>query len=163
MKATVRKNHFFDYLADRNSHKALSIKRHWYDYLWIWSIIYFALGFFNILFAWLGLIDFILPLIFAIAGGNKWFCNHMCGRGQLFWILGRNLKCSRRKQAPVWISSKWFRYGFLTFFMTMFGTMIFQTYLVFSGTESLRKVLSSFGPLKFPGNGRIMVVYFLIG
>ena len=45
-------------------------KKHWYDYLWIWSIIYFALGFFNILFAWLGMIDFLVPLGFAIFG-NK--------------------------------------------------------------------------------------------
>ena len=60
--------------------KAVNKKNHWYDYLWIWSIIYFALGFFNILFAWLGMIDFILPLIFAIAGGNKWFCNSSSSR-----------------------------------------------------------------------------------
>ena len=40
-------------------------KKHWYDYLWIWSIIYFALGFFNILFAWLGMIDFLIPLLFS--------------------------------------------------------------------------------------------------
>lgn len=33
-------------------------QKHWYDYLWIWTILYFALGFFNILFAWLGMIDF---------------------------------------------------------------------------------------------------------
>ena len=33
----------------------------WYDYLWIWSIVYFTLGFFNILFAWLGMIDFLVP------------------------------------------------------------------------------------------------------
>ena len=39
--------------------------KRWYDYLWIWSIIFFALGFFNIMFAWLGMLDFILPLIFA--------------------------------------------------------------------------------------------------
>ena len=114
------------------------------------EILYFALRFFNILFAWLGLIDFVLPLIFAIAGGNKWFCNHMCGRGQLFWVLGRNLKCSRRKKAPAWISSKWFRYGFLTFFMTMFGTMIFQTYLVFSGAGTLRKAIKLFWTFKVP-------------
>ena len=25
--------------------------KHWYDYLWVYAIIYFALGFFNILFA----------------------------------------------------------------------------------------------------------------
>ena len=122
--------------------------KHWYDYLWIWTIIYFALGFFNILFAWLGMIDFILPLIFAIAGGNKLFCNRFCGRGQLFWVLGKNCKCSRSKPAPGWISSKWFRYGFLAFFMTMFGTMVFQTYLVFAGTNTLRKAIKLFWTFK---------------
>ena len=30
--------------------------KHWYDYLWVYAIIYFALGFFNILFEWLGMI-----------------------------------------------------------------------------------------------------------
>lgn len=43
--------------------------KHWYDYLWVYAIIYFALGFFNILFAWLGMIDFLLPLLLAIFGG----------------------------------------------------------------------------------------------
>ena len=62
--------------------------KHWYDYLWVYAIIYFALGFFNILFAWLGMIDFLLPLFLAIFGGNKFFCNHLCGRGQLFSKLG---------------------------------------------------------------------------
>ena len=66
--------------------------KHWYDYLWVYAIIYFALGFFNILFAWLGMIDFLLPLFLAIFGGNKYFCNHLCGRGQLFSKLGTDLK-----------------------------------------------------------------------
>ena len=96
------------------------------------------------------MIDFILPLIFAIVGGNKWFCNNMCGRGQLFWVLGRNLKCSRKKQAPKWISSKYFRYGFLVFFLTMFGTMVFQTYMVFSGAQSLRKAIKLFWTFRVP-------------
>ena len=39
--------------------------KHWYDYLWVYAIIYFALGFFNILFAWLGMIDFLLPLLLS--------------------------------------------------------------------------------------------------
>ena len=69
--------------------------KHWYDSLWVYAIIYFALGFFNILFAWLGMIDFLLPLFLAIFGGNKFFCNHLCGRGQLFSKLGTDLKCSR--------------------------------------------------------------------
>ena len=63
-------------------------KKHWYDYLWIWTIIYFILGFFNILFAWLGMIDFILPLLIALIGGSIVFCNYYCGRGQLFQQFG---------------------------------------------------------------------------
>ena len=72
-------------------------KKHWYDSLWIWSIVYFALGFFNILFAWLGMIDFLLPILLAVFGGNKFFCNHLCGRGQLYCKLGETLKCSRNR------------------------------------------------------------------
>ena len=49
------------------------MKKHWYDYLWIVSLTYLILGFFNILFAWLGMIDFLLPLFLAIFGGNKFF------------------------------------------------------------------------------------------
>lgn len=122
----------------------------WYNYLWIWSIVYFALGFFNILFAWLGMIDFILPLIFAIAGGNKAFCNKFCGRGQLFNLLGASLKLSRNKTTPRAISSKWFRYGFLAFFLTMFGNMVFQTWLVASGAENLRQAVKLFWTFRVP-------------
>lgn len=59
----------------------------WYDYLWIFSIVYFALGFFNIIFAWLGMICFILPLLFAVFKGNKHFCNRYCDRGQLLGLI----------------------------------------------------------------------------
>ncbi len=58
-------------------------QKRWYDYLWIWSVIFFILGFFNILFAWLGMIEFILPLAISLTGKNKAFCNNFCGRGQL--------------------------------------------------------------------------------
>ena len=113
------------------------MKKSWNDYLWIWTILYFTLGFFNILFAWLGLIDFLVPLFVAIIGGNKAFCNRYCGRGQLFGQIGGCLKCSRNRPAPKWLASKWFRYGFLVFFLSMFGSMLFQTYLVASGANNL--------------------------
>lgn len=125
-------------------------KKHWYDYLWLWTILYFALGFFNILFAWLGLIDFLLPVLLAVFGGNKWFCNNLCGRGQLFMKLGSDCGCSRNKLAPRWISSKWFRRGFLIFFLLMFGNMIFQTYLVASGAGGLKEVVKIFWTFKVP-------------
>lgn len=125
-------------------------KKHWYDYLWIWSIIYFSLGVFNILFAWLGMIDFLVPLVFAIVGGNKGFCNKYCGRGQLFTVLGKNCKCSRGKDTPKWLSSKWFRYGFLVFFLTMFGNILFQTWLVASGASSLKEAIKLLWTIRVP-------------
>ena len=125
-------------------------RRHWYDYLWIWTILYFTLGFFNILFAWLGMIDFLLPLLLAIFGGNKWFCNHLCGRGQLFTVLARKTRCSRQKSAPAWVASPGFRYGFLVFFLTMFGNILYQTWRVFGGAVSLRQVVKLFWTFRVP-------------
>ena len=58
-------------------------QRHWYDYLWIATAAYLILGFFNILFAWLGLLCFFIPLLMAIFGKEKGYCNRYCGRGQL--------------------------------------------------------------------------------
>jgi hypothetical protein len=74
----------------------------------------------------------------------------MCGRGQLFAILPKTFKCSRQKPAPRWLASKWFRYGFLAFFLTMFGNMVYQTWLVFSGASSLKQVVKLFWTFKVP-------------
>jgi hypothetical protein len=108
-------------------------KKYWYDYLWIVSALYIALGFFNILFAWFGLICFSVPLLIAALGGGKLYCNRYCGRGQLFGILGSRLGLSRNRDIPAFLRSHWFRYGFLAFFMTMFALMLYSTYRVFSG------------------------------
>ena len=112
-------------------------KKKWYEYLWIFSATYLILGFINIIFAWIGLLCFLIPLIISIAKGNKAYCNRYCGRGQLFDILGNKLHLSRNKPIPKWIRSNWFRYGFLIFFMTMFGNMLFSTYLVLDGAKNL--------------------------
>ena len=125
-------------------------QKKWYDYLWIVSLLYLVLGFFNIMFAWLGLICFFVPLIISIVSGNKAYCNRYCGRGQLFGILGGKLGLSRKKDVPKFLKSKWFRYGFLAFFMFMFGNMLFSTYLVFKGTNSLKEVVTIFWTFKVP-------------
>ena len=127
-----------------------SKRKPWYQYLWIWAIVYFALGFFNILFAWLGMIDFILPLVFAIFPGNKWFCNNLCGRAQLFNLLGASWHMSRRKETPKFLSSKWFRYGFLVFFMAMFSNMLFMTWLVAAGKQGLRQSVTLLWTFQLP-------------
>ena len=124
-------------------------KKKWYDYLWIFSTLYLILVFFNILFAWLGLICFITPLAISLINGKKTYCNKYCGRGQLFMLLGGRFGLSRKKNTPKWLISPWFRYGFLIFFLTMFVMMLWNTYLVFTG-ENLKQTVTLFWTFKVP-------------
>lgn len=125
-------------------------KKKWYEYLWIASTLYLILGFVNILFAWLGLICFFVPLGIAIIKGNKAYCNRYCGRGQLFELLGGRFKLSRNKPIPAFLRSSWFRYGFLIFFLVMFMNMLFSTYLVFAGAGSLKEVVKLLWTIRLP-------------
>lgn len=124
-------------------------QKRWYDYLWVASAVYLLLGLFNILFAWLGLICFIIPLVMAVCGKDKAYCNQYCGRGQLFELIGGKWGFSRKKAPPRFLRSKWFRYGFLAFFMTMFLLMVYNTYLVFAG-RNLRQVVTLLWVFKLP-------------
>ena len=117
--------------------KPVKRERKWYDYLYVITPIYLTLGFFNILFAWIGLLFFFLPLIFAAAGKGKLYCNRYCDRGQFFDLLGKRFGISRRIALPRWICSKAFRYGFLAFFMIMFANMLLVTWLVLTGSQEL--------------------------
>jgi len=121
----------------------------WYDYLWIFSSIYLIMGFFNILFAWIGLLCFFIPLGISIFMGSKSYCNHYCGRGQLLQLLGEKFHLSANRQIPAWLRSKWFRYGFLIFFLTMFCNMIFTTYMVFGG-KALKEIVTLVWTIKLP-------------
>ncbi|MGL5749333.1 MAG: 4Fe-4S binding protein [Paraclostridium sp.] len=125
-------------------------KRKFTDYLWILSATYLFLGLFNILFAWLGLLCFSIPLIISLSGGGKTYCNTYCGRGQMLDIMGTKLKLSKNRDIPKFLKSKGFRYGFLAFFMTMFMVMLFNTYLVFNGTNDLKEVIKILWTFNLP-------------
>ena len=128
------------------------MKKRWYDYLWIASLLYLTLGFFNILFAWLGLLCFFIPIIISVAAGTKGYCNRYCGRGQLFALLGGRFGLSRRRDIPRWMKSKPFRYGFLVFFFAMFFLMLWNTYLVFAGVRDLGQAVTLLWTFKLPWN-----------
>lgn len=117
--------------------KPVKRERKWYDHLYVITPVYLTLGLFNILFAWIGLVFFFLPLIFAVAGKGKLYCNRYCDRGQFLDLLGKRFGISRRLALPRWIRSKAFRYGFLAFFMAMFFNMLVVTWLVFTGAQEL--------------------------
>lgn len=125
-------------------------KKKWYDYLWIACITYFTLGFFNIMFAWLGLIALFTPLIISIIKGNKAYCNRYCDRGQLFSLIGGKFGLSRKKDIPKWMKSKYFRYGFLIFFFAMFFLMIWNSYLVFAGAQDLSQTIKLLWTFRLP-------------
>lgn len=126
--------------------------KHWYDYLWIISIIYFSLGFFNILFAWLGLIFFFVPLGISIFKGEKYYCNFYCERSKLLNLIGDKFKLSKYRTMPKFLRSKTFRYLFLIFFMGMFINMIFFTFLVFNETKDFSNFIKLFWSFKIPWN-----------
>ncbi|NLG24893.1 MAG: 4Fe-4S binding protein [Clostridiales bacterium] len=120
------------------------------QYLWVASSIYIALGFVNILAAWLGLICFAAPLAVALVNRDKGYCNLYCGRGQLFSLLGGRMRLSRQRETPRWLRSAAFRYGFLTFFLLMFANMAWATWLVFAGAGSLRQAVTLFWTIRLP-------------
>lgn len=112
-------------------------EKRWYDHLYMVTPVYLALGFFNILFAWIGLIFFFTPLVISAVGKGKVYCNSFCDRGQFLALLGDKFGLSRNKPTPKWMRSKAFRYGFLVFFMAMFFNMLFVTWMVLVGSAEL--------------------------
>lgn len=124
-------------------------KKRWYDFLWVAELLYLMLGLFNILFAWLGMLFFTIPLLIAVFGGGKAYCNRYCGRGQLFGLLGSKLGLSRNVPPPKFLSSPAFRYGFLAFFMVMFSLMLASTWRVFTGAP-LRETVTLLWVFKLP-------------
>jgi hypothetical protein len=126
----------------------------WYNFLWIFEAMYLVLGVFNILFAWLGIILFFTPLLIAIIGGSKLYCQRYCGRGQFLQLLGSKLKpkAAKHRQPPAFLRSIWFRYGFLAFFMTMFMLMLYNTVSVFNGSASLSEAVTLLWVFKLPWN-----------
>ena len=141
----------------------MKTKRNWYDFLWIVSLTYLILGFFNILFAWLGLLCFFIPLIIAIVRGSKAYCNKYCGRGQLFSLIGGRFALSRKKDVPKWMKSKYFRYGFLVFFFVMFFLMLWNTYLVFAGTKDLGMFVTLLWTFQVPWHHAYHGTFFSAG
>ena len=67
----------------------------------------------------------------------------------MFELLGGNWRLSRKKNPPLFLRSKWFRYGFLTFFLVMFILMLYSTCLVFAGAQ-LKEVITLLWVFRVP-------------
>jgi hypothetical protein len=92
---------------------------------------------------------FLTPFLGALIKGNKTFCNKYCDRAKLFELFGGRLGLTLNLPLPKFLRSRWFRYGYLTFFMMNFFSMLYTTYLVFAGAQ-LREVVTLFWTFNVP-------------
>lgn len=104
--------------------------KNWTNYLYIATILFFVLGFFNILFGWLGFICMLMPFILVYKDKKKTWCTTYCPRGNLFSVLFRNRSLTG-KAGPAWLirgKAKWVMLGYFTinfFILTMSTIMVY--------------------------------------
>ena len=71
-------------------------KKRWSDYLWIAELLYLFLGLFNILFAWLGMLFFTIPLLIAVFGGGKAYCKPLLRARSTFRVAGGQMEAFQK-------------------------------------------------------------------
>jgi hypothetical protein len=108
------------------------MKIKWKDYLFLITLTFFTLGFFNIIFALLGLACLLLPFVFLAKDKKKTWCRQYCPRASLFTVLlkGRSLS---GKLGPEWLikgKGKWF---VLAYFSVNIFIIIMSTIMVSKG------------------------------
>lgn len=105
--------------------------KNWTNYLYVVTILFFSLGFFNIIFAWLGLICMLMPFVLLYKDKKKTWCNTYCPRGNLFSVVCRNRSLTG-KAGPAWLirgNAKWVMLGYFAinlFVLTMSTIMVFK-------------------------------------
>jgi hypothetical protein len=93
------------------------MKRNWINYLFVLTLLFFTLGFVNIIFAWLALVCLILPFILLAKDKKKTWCQKCCPRSNLFskMFQGRSLT---GKPGPDWLvkgKGKWILLAYFSF------------------------------------------------
>lgn len=108
--------------------------------MYVVTILFFTLGFFNIIFAWLGFICMILPFVLLAKDKKKTWCQKYCPRASLFKVLfqGRSFT---GKTGPNWLikgKAKWIILGY--FIINLF-ILTMSTVMVYNGRrEPLEKI-----------------------
>lgn len=98
-------------------------------YFYLITIVFFVLGFFNIMFAWFGFICMALPFILLARDGKKTWCQNYCPRANLFTTLFKKMSLTG-KAGPAWLvrgKAKWFVF---TYFIFNLFVMIMSTIMV---------------------------------
>jgi len=102
------------------------------SYLFIITIIFFTLGFFNIIFAWLGFLCILLPFVLLAKNKKKTWCQSYCPRASLYTILfkGRSLTGT---SGPNWLIKGGVKWVMLGYFSLNLFVIFMSSFMVFMG------------------------------
>lgn len=127
------------------------MKKKWTSKLYIVTILFFALGFLNIIFAWIGFVCMIIPFVLLAKDGKKTWCQNYCPRANLFTTIfkGRFMK---GKVAPKWLTRGKVKWIVLIYFSFNLLILFMSTLMVVRGRieamENVRFMLA----FQFPWN-----------
>lgn len=98
----------------------------------IFTILFFALGLFNLLFAYLGFICMLLPFLFLIRDKRKSWCQKYCPRANFYEVLFRGHSLTGRA-APQFLTGKRARKIMLVYFLVNLFMLTMSTIMVSVG------------------------------
>lgn len=129
------------------------MKKNWPNYLFIITLLFFTLGFFNILFAYLGLACLILPFVLLYKDKKKTWCQNYCPRSKLYKVLftGKSLTS---KAGPDWLVNGKGKWILLAYFCFNLFVITMSTFRVFMGLmeplERIRFLIAFILPWQVP-------------
>lgn len=121
------------------------------ELLSIITVLFFALGFVNIVFAWLGFACMIMPFAMLAKDKKKNWCQGYCPRANLFTVLFRKISITH-KSAPKWLTkgkTKWF---VLIYFVINLFFLSMSTLMVFLEKRQSMEFIRLFIAIKLPWN-----------
>jgi hypothetical protein len=116
------------------------MKKGWTNKLYLVTLLFFTLGFFNIVFGWMGFACMIIPFIMLAKNRRKSWCQGYCPRMNLFTRMfqGRSLT---GKAAPKWLTSGKFKWFVLAYFSINMIILFMSTLMVsFGRVDAIEKV-----------------------
>ncbi|MCO1602699.1 hypothetical protein [Desulfosporosinus nitroreducens] len=105
------------------------MKQIWMKYSYLFTLSFFILGFFNIVFAWIGFFCLIMPFAFVIKDNKRTWCQSYCPRSNLFTRLFARIGVKRT--APKWLVNGTGKRVMLTYFLINFLMIVLSTLMVF--------------------------------
>lgn len=125
------------------------MKKNWTNYLYILTLLFFALGFFNIIFAWAGFACIITPFILLAKNKSKTWCQGYCPRANLFSVLFQNTSLTG-KPGPKWLIKGRAKWIMLAYFLFNFFVLTMSTIMVFAGRIPLMDKVRFMVAFKIP-------------